>query len=175
MEQSKTTTLSTPRYEKLHDLAIVGISRYYPFEKVGEIPDQWQSFAPLIPQVAISGSPATYGVIYNGGDNSFDYLCGVELLAGNQAPKGMVSMIVPAQSYAVFWHAGHVATLRETCDAIWSDWLPSSDKAVVEAPWFERYGDQFNPTTGSGGLEVWIPVSDQSAMKKQSVADTNNS
>lgn len=160
MEQSKATTLATPRNEKLHDLTIVGISRYYPFEKVGEIPDQWQSFAPLIPQIANSGSSATYGVIYNGGDDSFDYLSGVELLAGNQAPQGLVSLIIPAQSYAVFWHAGHVATLRETCDAIWSDWLPSSDKAVVEAPWFERYGDQFNPTTGSGGLEVWIPVSD---------------
>jgi len=53
-----------------------------------------------------------------------------------------------------------VAKLRETCDAIWSDWLPSSDKTVVEAPWFERYGEQFNAVTGSGGLEVWIPVSD---------------
>lgn len=160
MEQSKATTLATPRFEKLHDLTVVGISRYYPFEKVGEIPDQWQSFAPMIPQVASGGLPATYGVIYNGGDDSFDYLSGVELPAGIQAPKGMVSLNVPAQSYAVFWHAGHVATLRETCDAIWSDWLPSSDKAVVEAPWFERYGDQFNPTTGSGGLEVWIPISD---------------
>ena len=158
MEQKKATTLETPRFEKLRELNIVGISRYYPFEKVGEIPDQWQSFAPMIPQVVGNATPVTYGVIYNGGDDSFDYLSGVELPAGNEAPKTMVSLKVPAQTYAVFWHSGHVATLRETCDAIWSDWLPSSDKAVVEAPWFERYGEQFNPMTGSGGLEVWIPV-----------------
>ena len=160
MEQNKATNLEEPRYEKLGELSFVGISRYYPFENVGEIPDQWQSFAPMIPQVVSNTTPVTYGVIYNGGDESFDYLSGVELPAGIDAPNNMVSLKVPAQTYAVFWHSGHVATLRETCDAIWSRWLPSSDEAIVEAPWFERYGEQFNPMTGSGGLEVWIPVSD---------------
>jgi AraC family transcriptional regulator len=26
------------------------------------------------------------------------------------------------------------------------------------APMFERYGDVFDPRTGNGGLEVWVPV-----------------
>ena len=30
-----------------------------------------------------------------------------------------------------------------------SDWLPESGTTVVEAPWFERYGDEFNPQTGA--------------------------
>ena len=159
MEQSKATSLDDPRFEELGELNIVGISRYYPFESVGEIPDQWQSFAPIVPQIAGNEYPATYGVIYNGKDESFDYLSGVELPAGKQAPKNMVLLKVPPQTYAVFWHSGHVAALRETCDVIWTDWLPASGKTVREAPWFERYGEQFNPMTGSGGLEVWIPVS----------------
>ena len=158
MALNKAPTLDDPRYENIGELNIVGISRYYPFENVGEIPDQWQSFAPKIPQIVTGGTPETYGVIYNGGDESFDYLSGAELPAGKETPKNMVALKIPAQTYAVFWHSGHVATLRETCDAIWSDWLPSSGKTVVEAPWFERYGAQFNPVTGSGGLEIWIPV-----------------
>ena len=31
---------------------------------------------------------------------------------------------------------------------------------VVEAPWFEYYGESFDPQTGTGGLEIWIPVAD---------------
>ena len=158
MEQPNATTLEAPRYERLGKRKIVGISRYYPFEKVGEIPDQWQTFVPMIPLATGDPAPVTYGVIYNGGDNSFDYLSGVEL--GNETPENMVSLAIPPQSYVVFRHPGHVATLRETCDAIWTDWLPEHGKTVVEAPWFERYGEQFNPVTGSGGLEVWIPVED---------------
>lgn len=159
VEQEKATNLADPRMEQLGDLNLVGISRHYPFEKVAEIPDQWQSFVPLIPQITCDSDPVTYGAIYNGGDDSFDYLSCVELPAGKEPPRTMVSLRVPPQSYLVFWHPGHVATLRETCDAIWTDWLPAFGKAVVEAPWFERYGDEFNPVTGAGGLEIWIPVS----------------
>ena len=160
MEQHKVATLETPRSEELGELKIVGISRFYPFEKVGEIPDQWQSFVPMMPLVAGDPSPVTYGVIYNGGDSSFDYLSGVELPPGKATPDNMVLLNVPPQTYVVFRHSGHVATLRETCDAIWTDWLPQHGKTVVEAPWFERYGEQFDAVTGSGGLELWIPVED---------------
>ncbi len=158
MEQSKATDIPQPRIEQSGALKIVGTSRYYPFERVAEIPDQWQSFAPLIPRVTPEKDPVTYGVIYNADDASFDYMSGVELPGGVETPENMVSLTISAQSYAVFQHAGHVSALRETCDAIWSDWLPASEQTPVEAPWFERYGEQFDPLSGNGGLEIWIPV-----------------
>jgi len=141
------------------ELNLVGLSRFYPFEKVAEIPDQWQSFAALIPCVTSEDKPFTYGVIYNGGDDSFDYLSGVKRPTGRSSPQNMVCLKVLPQSYLVFRHPGHVATLRETCEAIWSDWLPASSRTPEEAPWFERYGREFDPVTGKGGLEIWIPVS----------------
>jgi len=160
MESKKATTLEEPRYEALSSkLSIVGISRYYPFERVAEIPDQWQSFVPIIPRVTSAGKPVTYGVIYNGSDSSFDYLSGVELPKGADVPENLVRIDIATQSYAVFQHDGHVASVRDTCDAIWSDWLPASSKSVIEAPWFERYGESFSPQTGEGGLEIWIPIS----------------
>ncbi|MCB1683311.1 MAG: AraC family transcriptional regulator [Pseudomonadales bacterium] len=159
MKSTEATTLAEPRYETLsRKLSIVGISRYYPFEKVAEIPDQWQSFAPFIPRVTSAGKPATYGIIYNGSDTSYDYLSGVELPKGADSPENLVRLDIAPQTYAVFEHSGHVANVRDTCDAIWSDWLPGSKQTVVEAPWFEKYGDSFNPQTGEGGLEIWIPV-----------------
>jgi AraC family transcriptional regulator len=159
VESKNAASLEEPRYEKLSKkLTVVGISRYYPFEEVGGIPDQWQSFAPNIARVSSVERPTTYGVIYNGTDSSFDYLSGVELLKGADSPDNLVQLDLVPQDYLVFTHNGHVAALRDTCDAIWSDWLPSSSQSIVEAPWFERYGESFNPQTGEGGLEVWIPI-----------------
>lgn len=160
MQQENTTMLAEPRLEQLGELRLVGMSRHYTFDKMAEIPEQWQSFAPSIPQLVNDPDPATYGVIYNGQDDSFDYLTGVTLPAGKAAPANLVCLTVAPQTYLVYWHAGHVATLRETCGAIWSEGLPASGKTAVEAPWFERYGAEFDPMTGAGGLEVWIPVRD---------------
>ncbi|TIN58627.1 MAG: AraC family transcriptional regulator, partial [Mesorhizobium sp.] len=29
---------------------------------------------------------------------------------------------------------------------------------IADAPEFERYGPEFDPRSGKGGLEIWIPV-----------------
>ena len=37
--------------------------------------------------------------------------------------------------------------------------LPSGGPALpADAPNFERYDDKFDPSTGNGGLEIWVPV-----------------
>lgn len=160
MERTNTISLPEPRFEDSSKrLEITGISRHYPFDAVAAIPDQWQSFAPLIARISTTQNPTTYGVIYNNGDDSFDYLSGTEVTKDSSNPDNLVTIDIGPNRYAVFQHTGHVATLRDTCDAIWSDWLPTSGKTVIEAPWFERYGEQFDPRTGEGGLEVWIPIS----------------
>ena len=43
-------------------------------------------------------------------------------------------------------------------NAIWNDWLPASEYKAADAPGFERYDENFNPHTGLGGFEIWIPV-----------------
>ena len=159
MEHKKAINLAEPRLELLDELKLIGLSRLYKFEEVAAIPDQWQSFAPLIAQVSNESHPVTYGVIYHSDDDSFEYLSGVEAAGTQGTPQNMARLSLRPQSYLVFSHPGHVANLRETCDAIWSDWLPASGKTVLDAPWFERYGPDFNPMTGAGGLEIWIPVS----------------
>ena len=37
-------------------------------------------------------------------------------------------------------------------------WLPESGLCMANAPNFERYDEKFDPLTGDGGLEIWIPV-----------------
>jgi AraC family transcriptional regulator len=65
---------------------------------------------------------------------------------------------IPAQKYAVFTHAEHVSTIRRTVTTIWNKWLPESGLEVADAPSFERYGQTFDPRTGMGGFEVWVPI-----------------
>ena len=67
-------------------------------------------------------------------------------------------MRIAEHLYAVFTHAEHVSTIRGTMNAIWNSWLPTSGYQAADAPGLERYDEKFNPETGLGGFEIWIPV-----------------
>jgi AraC family transcriptional regulator len=63
----------------------------------------------------------------------------------------------------VFPHHEHVSKLRSTVETISNEWLPRSGYEVVWPPdgipnFFERYGEAFDPGTGRGDVEVWIPI-----------------
>jgi AraC family transcriptional regulator len=85
-------------------------------------------------------------------------MCGVEVAGSPELPKGMTTLSLPARKYAVFLHQGHIAGIRATFAAIWNKWFPESGHKAAEAPVFERYGPEFNPLTGMGGVEIWIPI-----------------
>jgi predicted transcriptional regulator YdeE len=55
-------------------------------------------------------------------------------------------------------YSSHEASIRSTWLTIWTQWLPNSGHEVVDAPDFERYSEQFNPQTGLGGFEIWLPI-----------------
>ena len=65
-----------------------------------------------------------------------------------------------ARHYAVFMHRGHVADIRRAWHTIWSQWMPESGREAADAPQFERYGEAFDPLSGLGGVEIWIPLKD---------------
>jgi len=152
------TDSNPQRIEARAKLSTVGFSRRYAFSDVSAIPAQWTTFAARIPQITAETNPTTYGIIYNGTQQEFDYLTAVELPNGATAPSDMSILQLQPQTYAIYLHTDHVATLGSTCDAIWSQKLPASGHTPVWAPWFERYGDNFDPSTGNGGLEIWIPI-----------------
>jgi AraC family transcriptional regulator len=136
-----------------------GLVERYDCQAPAGIPDQWQRFTPYLGNIPGQVGKVAYGVIYNfDGDGNFNYMCGVEIAAAADLPKRITSLPVPAQKYAVFSHRGHIAGIRATCTAIWSKWFPESGHQSANAPSFERYGPEFNPQTGLGGLEIWVPV-----------------
>ena len=36
--------------------------------------------------------------------------------------------------------------------------MPESDYEIADAPALERYNDDFDGRTGTGGIELWIPI-----------------
>ncbi|CAN5153268.1 AraC family transcriptional regulator [soil metagenome] len=109
MDQSQTVTLSPPRIVKRDAFLIAGISRRYGPGPGAGIPAQWQTFGPYIGSVPGQVDHADYGTMCNVDDaGGFDYITAVEVsdLAGIREP--LVGMRVPAQTYGVFTHSGHV-------------------------------------------------------------------
>ncbi len=50
------------------------------------------------------------------------------------------------------------AGIASAFSAIWSEWFPASAVRPAPGPTLERYGESFDPRTGLGGVEIWIPV-----------------
>ncbi len=67
-------------------------------------------------------------------------------------------MRIEPRTYVVFTHVGHVSELRQSWEHIYKVWLPAAGKKALQAPDFERYDENYNPETGRGDMEIWIPI-----------------
>ncbi len=161
--QTKTDTaaLEAPRFENGKSLLIAGLRGHFTMAEFDSIPALWQRFVSYGRLPNMIGNPY-YGLCFPA-SGGIDYLCGVEVSSVSGLPPEVGHATIPAQRYAVFAHREHVSQLRHTLDNIWHKWFPSSGHQPVQpaagAPaFFERYGERFNPQTGMGDIEVWMPV-----------------
>lgn len=98
------------------------------------------------------------GAIFQDADESIEYLCSVEVRPQSPTPSGLTLRTLAPQRYAVFHHEDHVAAIRDSWHAIWSGWVPGTAVEPAAAPALEIYGDAFDPATGRGGVELWLPI-----------------
>ena len=150
-----------PRFEDGKAIVIAGIAERYSGTNSG-IPAQWQRFMPEIGRVPGQIGRAAYGVVFDSLNDavSFGYLTGVEVAQDCEVPAKFGHLEIPAHRYAVFSHNGHVSAIPRTMRAIFQEWLPASGHELVsDGPdFFERYGEDFDPRTGTGDIEIWLPV-----------------
>ncbi len=159
MNESLFATLDPPRFETGKPLLIAGLSERYNDETIAGVPAQWQRFEPHIGAILGQVGRTTYGVCCNGDDEgNMDYITGVEVSGFSDLPGEFARLRIPAQRYAVFTHRDHVSSIRRTWKTIWNKWLPESGRELADAPTFERYGEAFDPRSGTGGLEIWLPL-----------------
>lgn len=147
------------RFEDGPGRTIAGFNERYTFESRVKIPAQWTRFAPHIGNVPGQVNGVAYGVCWNYEPGSgFDYLSGVEVAAADGLPADFAHVRLEDHRYAVFRHDGHVSALPATIETIWTKWVPDCGLEMAHAPCFERYTEQFDPQSGKGGIEVWIPL-----------------
>src|SRR5450755_1374270 len=159
MDSTRADNLHAPRFETSRPLLVAGISERYKDENGAGIPNQWQRFHQAVENVPGRIGKVAYGVCCNGDDaGNFDYIAGVEVSDFSDLPREFGRIRIAAQRYVVFSHGDHVSTIRRTVNTIWNQWLPASGLKVADAPNFERYGEAFDPLTGNGGFEIWVPV-----------------
>lgn len=151
--------LEEPRIENGRVLLIAGLTERYRSETVQNIPSQWQRFAQHIGHVPGQVGNVAYGVCANTDeDGNMEYVSGVEVSSFTDVPQELSRLRIPEKKYTVFTHRGHISGIGNTWNAIWNQWLPKSGRQADDAPDFERYDDRFDPKTGTGDVEIWIPL-----------------
>jgi AraC family transcriptional regulator len=160
MDSTALDHLKPPRFETSKPLLVAGLGERITHDNQGAgIPNQWQRFHRSVDNIPGRIGKLAFGVCCNGDDaGNFDYIAGVEVTDFSDLPREFSRVRIPEQKYAVFTHSEHISTIRRTVNTIWNHWLPMSGMKAADAPNFERYDEKFDPMTGDGGLEIWVPV-----------------
>lgn len=158
MNDHTATTIAPPRIAHSDALLIVGLGQRYEKTNAG-IPSQWDRFMPYLGNIPGQIDNVTYGVVCNTDDaGSIEYICGVQVREFSDQPAELSRLRIPPQTYAVFEHKDHVSAISATWQAIWNQALSSHGYQATDGAAFERYDSRFDPRTGSGGFEIWVPI-----------------
>jgi len=159
MNEQLLENLRPPRFVDGKAMLLAGLRERYTRESSAGIPAQWQRFNAYMGHIPNAIGKAAYGALYNADEAcNIDYLSGVEVRRFDDLPAEFDRLRIPAARYAVFRHEDHISSIRQTWATIFGKWFPQSDYEIEDAPEFERYDETFDPKTGLGGFEIWIPV-----------------
>jgi len=154
-----------PRIVRLPAFHIVGMAGRFTPATTSHIPLLWERFVPCMDRIPYRRRSHTLGVCVDADPSTieqdgFTYVAGVEVERIGAVPEGLMALTVPANAYAVFTHTGHIAHFPDTVKQVWGRWLPASRYRHVPAPDLEWYDEQWNPETGEGEIDIYVPVAD---------------
>jgi len=160
LDRSAEVAALRPRYEEKKGLLAVGLAAAYEFGAAEGIAGQWQRFmATIFPEIAHRLPTIPIGVATAvDSDGAFTYVAAAEVSSASEARADLEVVRVAPRRWAIFEHAGHITSLSQSYANIWDRWLPASGLNVADAPSLERHKPMFDPRTGSGGVDIWIPV-----------------
>lgn len=159
LEADAISPLPAPRMVEAGPILLAGILAHYRDDSLAGIPTQWRRFSPWFGHIPAQRRHVSYGVVCNADDfGTIDYLTAAEVTDFGDVPDELTRLRLPAQRYAVFAHGGHVTEITGFWRGIWGDWLPRSGVKLADAPFFEFYPERFDPESGTGGFELWLPV-----------------
>lgn len=143
---------------------VAGPSSRFDQSTKAEIPHLWSRLIGALPFDGQVDSWATFGVVSAADRNegSFDYMAGVEVVAGATVPEGFTVIPIPSATYAVLrivLNGGPVhPQVKAAMAAVWGELIPASGYAVSDSPDFERYDGKFAPTKPGATIDFHVPV-----------------
>ncbi len=161
MKTASLTDLEPPRFETLQPMLFAGLQETYAYGGNAAIPSLWQKFNQHFGHIPNQKGNVAYGICthIDGEVEKFRYMAAVEVSDADDLPDGFATLKLPTQRYAVFSHRGHVSGIPGTMDLIFGNWWPTSGLEHGSMPdMFERYDERFDPHTGMGGTEIWLPI-----------------
>ncbi|MBB3611031.1 GyrI-like domain-containing protein [Rhizobium sp. BK602] len=161
MDDNRLPKLDAPRFETRAAMLLAGLAETYAHEATQGIPSLWQRFNQHFGFIPDQIGNVAYGVCTQepGSTESFRYMSAAEIGSADNLPEDFTTLQLPAQRYAVFTHRGHISGISATVQQIFGEWLPQSGHQHGGTPdMMERYDDRFDPRTGMGVTEIWIPL-----------------
>jgi len=158
VDQLSPIKLAEPRIVDVDATLFAGLGQRFEYDQMAGIPALWQRFNQHVGSIPGEVPGAAYGICTNADNSGLDYICAVEVKDFADVDRDFMRLRVPAQRYAVFAHKGPIVEIRTVIRAIWGNWLPSSGRETADGPSLERYGKDFDPVTGDGGFEIWVPI-----------------
>ena len=151
-----------PQLKRLGRLKLVGLAAPCSPNETIHIPAQWQRFMSCYyDDIPNKVKEMPIGMCEPPDDEGcFNYVCAAKVETfGGQLPE-LTSFVCEPRCYAVFAHNDHVSTIFNTYAAIWNEALPAMARIVADSPVLEFHNDAFDPDTGLGGLQLYIPLVD---------------
>jgi AraC family transcriptional regulator len=155
-----------PRIVRRPAFHAIGRAGHFTPQTTSHIPELWEGFVrgPIdtVPHrrgrhtlgLCVDADPATIE------QAAFTYVAAVEVERIADVPPGLVALTIPASTYAVFTHNGHISRLPDTVKQVWGHWLPSSRYTHVPTPDFELYDERWDPETGDGEIDIYVPIAE---------------
>lgn len=154
-----------PRLAPRPAFHVVGMAGQFTPATTSRIPELWERFVRgPIDAVTYRRGTHTFGLCVDADptapEPTFTYVAAVEVERIDAVPTGLVALTVPANRYAIFTHTGHISRLADTVKQIWGHWLPGAPYKHVATPDFELYDERWDPTTGEGDIDIWVPIAE---------------
>jgi AraC family transcriptional regulator len=147
-----------PKIVRRPAFTVVGMN-YRGKNEQNEIPQLWQALSPRSHEIEnLVQAHVGYGIMYDYDESSgeFDYLAAMEVSSVTNVPKGMMSLEVPEQTYAVLTCT--LPTIGQAFDRIYHKWLPGSGYQRAAGPEFEYYDARFDVQRPDSEMDLYIPI-----------------
>lgn len=162
---SRNDALSPELYEQ-PALLLVGLrTLFYSVDSeknnIGEqLPRLWGAFVARLSEIPRRVPGVCYGVVRQEKADSerLEYHAAIAVTDASTLPEGMVSVEVPAGTYARFEHRGPAPRIDHTVSYAYASWLAQSNYRHSCAPDLEIYGAAYHPTNDDSVFHYAIPI-----------------